>query len=119
MSISTQVFMLERFEMNISSSSPISPPLQPTTAHAVPPEEIAHRREVVQAAKTVNSSGILGQNQLVFSVDRATHRLIIRVVDRDTHEVVLQLPPEYVMRLAQNVGTGSAHIPEAAADTEE
>ncbi len=104
--------------MNITSSSPISPPLPPTTP-TMPREELAQRRELVQAAKSVNSSGVLGQNQLVFSVDRATHRLIIRVEDRDTHEVLLQLPPEYVMRLAQDVGTGSAHILQAAADTEE
>ena len=110
--------MLERFEMNISSISPISPPL-PFTTQSVPREEFAQRRELVQAAKSVNSSGVLGQNQLVFLVDRATHRVIIRIENRDTHEVVLQLPPEYVMRLARDVSTGSSHILQAAADTKE
>ena len=66
------------------------------------------RRRVIQAANTLNQSGALGKNELVFSVDSQTHRPIIRVEDRDTHEVVLQLPPEYVIQLAENLGTGAA-----------
>ncbi len=103
--------------MNISSSNPIGSSVPIQAPRAVPPEEMAHRRELVQAAKSVNVSGILGQNQLVFSVDRATHRMVIRLVDRDTHEVVLQLPPEYVMRLAQDLGAVSAHTLQPDVDT--
>ena len=69
-------------------------------------QNFAQRRQVIQAAKTVNESGALGRNQLVFSVDSQTHRPIIRVEDRETHEVVLQIPPEYVIRLAENLGSG-------------
>jgi len=83
-----------------------------------PPAEIAtQRRQLAQATSSINSSGILGQNQLVFLVDRATHRPIIRVEDRETHEVVLQLPPEYVLQLAENLSSGPDHIPQASADT--
>lgn len=81
-----------------------------SSTSAVSPQEAAQRRELRQAAKTVNSSGTLGENQLVISVDRATHRTIIRVVNRDTREVVLQLPPDYVLRLARDLGTTSSHI---------
>jgi flagellar protein FlaG len=83
----------------------------------VPPEEAAQRRKLVQAAKSINASGTLGQNQLVFMVDRATHRPIIRVEDRETHEVVLQLPPEYVLRLAQDLDPASGHTTLPLADT--
>jgi len=41
-------------------------------------------------------------------VDRQTRRPIIRVEDRDTHEVVLQLPPEYVLRLADSLRSKSS-----------
>jgi uncharacterized FlaG/YvyC family protein len=61
------------------------------------------RQKLVQAVKTVNNSGALGDNQLVFVMDRATHRMIMRLQDRNTHEVVLQVPPEYVLRLAQSL----------------
>jgi len=69
--------------------------------------EVTQRRQVIQAARTVNESGVMGQNQLVFLVDRQTHRPIIRVEDRETHEVVMQLPPEYVLRLADELRDSS------------
>ena len=102
--------------MNISSSNPSTYLVAPSAVN-VPPEEAAQRRHLVQAAKSVNVSGMLGQNQLVFSVDPATHRMIMRVENRDTHEVVLQVPPEYVIRLAQDLGSPSAHTLEPEADT--
>jgi uncharacterized FlaG/YvyC family protein len=99
--------------MEISSITP-SPYTLPPASTAV--AEAAQRRELVQAARTVNDSGMLGQNQLVFLIDRSTHRAIIRVEDRETHEVVLQVPPEYVLRLAQDLHSGSAQTTAPAAD---
>jgi len=43
-------------------------------------------------------------------VDPQTKRPVIRVEDRDTHEVLLQLPPEYVLRLAKDL---QANLPQA------
>jgi len=80
-------------------------------AAQVPAAEKVQRRQLMQAAKTVNESGIFGNNQIVFAVDRATHRPVIRIEDRDTHEVIQQLPPEYVLELAQNLGPGSKIMP--------
>ncbi|HEX4594829.1 MAG TPA: flagellar protein FlaG [Bryobacteraceae bacterium] len=76
--------------------------------------EAAQRRQLIRASRSVNESGLLGRNQLVFLIDRATHRPVIRVEDRETHEVILQLPPEYVLRLAQGITTGSAQMPFSA-----
>ena len=69
--------------------------------------EAAQRRQLLQATKAVNESGVLGQNQLVFLLDRQTHRAVIRVEDRTTHQVVTQIPPEYVLRLAQDLGNSA------------
>jgi uncharacterized FlaG/YvyC family protein len=102
--------------MTISSSNPSATAILPA-ALSVPPQEVAQRRQLVQAAKSINVSGVLGQNQLVFSVDPSTHRMVMRVENRDTHEVVLQVPPEYVMRLAQDLGPPSLHTLLADADT--
>jgi uncharacterized FlaG/YvyC family protein len=73
-------------------------------------EEAAQRRQLLQAANSVNKSGVLGQNQLVFIMDRQTHRAVFRVVDRNTHQVVSQIPPEYVLQLAQNLGSSAKQI---------
>lgn len=88
--------------MNISSvgSSTVLPstPGTPTAATA------AYNRQLVQAANIVNNHAALGNNnEIVFVMDRATHRAIMRVVDRKTQDVVMQLPPEYVLRLAEDL----------------
>jgi uncharacterized FlaG/YvyC family protein len=83
----------------------------------VPAEEAAQRRQLIQAAKSVNNSGILGQNQLVFLVDSETRRPIIRVEDRETHEILVQIPPEYVLRLAEDLRISSVETSRVEADT--
>ncbi len=79
-------------------------------------QQAAKRRQLLQAIKTVNESGQLGRNQIVFMVDSQTHRPIIQVEDRETHEVVLQIPPEYVLRLAQDAPTDSVQTTPPHAD---
>jgi len=86
--------------------------LQPAVASSVASSQVsmveaAQRRQLLQAAQSVNESGILGQNQLVFLLDRQTHQAVIRVVDRTTQQVVAQIPPEYVLQLAQNLGSSA------------
>ncbi len=76
-------------------------------ATGVSSQDIAQRRQLVQAGKSVNESGLLGGNQIVFSVDSQTRRPVIRIEDPETHEVVLQIPPEYLLRLAQDLGNSS------------
>ena len=102
--------------MNISSSNPSAPLIVPSVA-IVPPEEAAQRRELLQAAKSVNASGTLGQNQLVFAVDPTTHHVIMRVENRDTGEVILQVPPEDVMQMAEDLNLTPAHTMQPDADT--
>jgi uncharacterized FlaG/YvyC family protein len=88
----------------------------PAASPQVSVEEAAQRRQLLQAAQSVNESGILGRNQLQFTLDRATHRAVIRLVDPNTHQVVSQIPPEYVLRLAQDLGS-SAQVIAADDDT--
>ena len=61
-------------------------------------------REVIQAVRAVNASSRLGdRNELTFSVDRRTRRPVITIVNRDTNEVVGQIPSEQVLRLAEDL----------------
>ena len=100
--------------MQISSIQPnidLFPQASPVAA-----AEAGQRRDLIQAARSVNDSGLLGRNQLVFLIDRATHLPIIRVVDRETHEVVQQLPAEYVLHMAEDLHTGAAQVTTLPAD---
>ena len=62
----------------------------------------AENREIIQAVRAVNASAKLGNdNELTFSLDRHTRRPVIKIVNRQTNEVVAQIPNEQVLRLAE------------------
>ena len=43
------------------------------------------------------------QTNLVFSVDEATRRVVIKVVDANSGEVIRQIPPEETLRIASHI----------------
>ncbi len=47
------------------------------------------------------------ENELTFVMDPRSHRAIMQVIDRKTHEIVMQLPPEYVVRMAEEIDRNS------------
>jgi len=62
------------------------------------------RRELVKAIKAINATEFFGENyELTFVLDRETHRPLMRIIDRETREVIRQLPPEYTLRLAEEM----------------
>ncbi len=75
-----------------------------TTVPVAPVDRVAETREVVQAVKALNSVEMFGRdNELVFQRDRQTQRMVMQVVNRNTNEVVSQVPPEYVLQLANDL----------------
>ena len=70
-------------------------PVRPTT------EERAFNRSVSAAVQTVNNAGTVGAGrEVTFSVDQATKRPVIKVIDTSTKEVLYQWPPEYLLQIA-------------------
>jgi uncharacterized FlaG/YvyC family protein len=79
-----------------------SPPV--FSGAAQPVEVKAENRAVIQAVHALNAGGSLGDSrELVFSLDRQTHRPVIRLVDRITGEVLQQFPNEQILRMAQDL----------------
>jgi flagellar protein FlaG len=72
-------------------------------ANTAPADKAAENREVVQAVKALNATEMFGDNELDFQRDPQTHRMVVRVLDRKTKEVLSQVPAEYVLRLAENM----------------
>ncbi|MDR3700067.1 MAG: flagellar protein FlaG [Candidatus Sulfopaludibacter sp.] len=73
----------------------------PASVPPAPAEQQTQNREVIQAVKALNSTEMFGENnELRFQKDPQTHRMIVRIVDRKTQEVLSQIPPEYVLALA-------------------
>jgi uncharacterized FlaG/YvyC family protein len=76
----------------------------PAAAPIIPAERAAENREVIQAVKAVNNAGLFGgQNEVSFQVDPRTRRMLVRVINRKTKEVVDEYPPEYILSLYESL----------------
>jgi uncharacterized FlaG/YvyC family protein len=89
--------------MNIGAVTRSLQPLEPA-APVSAVEQPEQTRDVVQAVKALNASGMFGdQNELVFQMDQQAKRMVLQIVNRQTKEVVSQIPGEYVLRLSQDM----------------
>ncbi len=61
-------------------------------------------REIVSALKALNRTEMFGEDQeLTFILDRETQRPVVRLVNRNTQEVIRQIPPDYVLQAAKEL----------------
>jgi hypothetical protein len=61
-------------------------------------------RNVLRAARTLAEAGLIEAggvgNEMTFALDRETRRTVVRIVDRETKEVIRQIPSEEILRMA-------------------
>jgi flagellar protein FlaG len=88
-------------DLNISSiGTQLSAPAEAAPARQVSDEQ----RTLINAVKAVNAAGLFGQDdQLTFVVDQQSKRIVVRIVNRETGELVDQIPEEYVLHLADQL----------------
>jgi uncharacterized FlaG/YvyC family protein len=87
----------------ISMNQGMQSPSATAPAPTAPVDKAAENREVIQAIKALNGTEMFGQdNVLLFEKDRHSQRMVIRVVNKNTQEVISQIPAEYVLRLADD-----------------
>jgi uncharacterized FlaG/YvyC family protein len=93
-------------DMNLSSISSLSSHLT-TAAQLAPPKSTEDQKALVQAVKTVNAAQMFGQeNELTFRIDRAAGIAVVRIVNRETGELVQEIPNEQVLALADESNEG-------------
>ncbi len=75
-------------------------------AAAVPADAVeeATPAQVAQAVREVNASLESRSVGLQFEMDEDTDRIIVKVVDRESGEVIRQIPTEEVVRIAKVLG---------------
>ncbi|MFN7924311.1 MAG: flagellar protein FlaG [Bryobacteraceae bacterium] len=67
-------------------------------------EARAENRQVTTAVRQLNEANAFGDdNELTFALDRQTGRALVRIVDKKTNELIRQIPPEYVVRMAEEM----------------
>jgi len=73
-------------------------------APATTQDSVAYVRQLVTAIRGLNKSELLGQGrELSFTRDPDTQRPVIQILDRDSGEVIDQIPPEMVLQMATEV----------------
>lgn len=88
--------------MEIGSFDSRIPPAA-STGPTMPVNIRAEQDQLIKAVKAVNAAEVFGENtELVFVLDRQTRRPLLRLVDVRTKEVIRQVPPEVVLRLADD-----------------
>ena len=81
----------------VNQTTPIDPAPKREDADAM--------QAVVAAVRALNKSEMLGSDrQLQFTRDSETQKMVIRVMDKKTGDVLDQIPPEDVLRILANLG---------------
>lgn len=72
-----------------------------TAAAVEQPKMIPDLAQVTQAVKSINKSMASLSADLEFSLDDDTHRTVVKVIDRQTNEVIRQIPTEEVLQISK------------------
>lgn len=62
------------------------------------------RRALIKAVKELEASPQLGLSltqEMTFAFDRSSRKTVVRIIDRETKEVVRQFPSEEILRMAE------------------
>jgi flagellar protein FlaG len=93
---------LKEVVMEIGSVNTMHPAI--AAAQPVAEEQKVENRSLIKAVKALNATELFGQNnELTFVLDRETHRPLVRIVNRETREVIRQIPAEHALRMAENL----------------
>lgn len=61
------------------------------------------RENLNDAVEMLNAAAKTTNNRIAFSVDEKTDRIIMRVLDANNNEVIREIPPKEVIRLAAQI----------------
>lgn len=89
-----------------AGSSPVvlqKPAAEPVKvdAHVQQPNAALNLDELKNAVEAINKTMQKLSNSLEFSVDKDSNRTIVKVIDRQTNEVVRQIPTQETLEIAQ------------------
>jgi len=88
--------------MNISSIGGSPFQLNVGTQQAESRQPIQDHKALIQAVRTVNAAELFGQeNETTYVIDRAARIAVVRVVNKQTGEVVQQIPTQQLLKMAE------------------
>lgn len=70
----------------------------------ITPREAAERRELVKAVRAINETRLLGEDhEVTFGLDRESRKTVLRIINKETQEVIRQIPSEEALHLAESI----------------
>ncbi len=86
--------------VSVSHSGQAGPVLSDTQS----PGPLKANPALIQTIQEINDSQVLGgDSQLTLAIDQQTRLPVIRVISRQTDQLVMQLPAEYVLQLHESL----------------
>ena len=76
---------------------------QATSEAAAAKKEAVTKSELEVAIDDANEIGQLLKRKLNFSIDSGTERVVVQVIDEESGEVVRQVPPQEMLRIAAHL----------------
>ena len=95
---SSEVSAVDQTQSKTSAERLTSAPLRPQDQKSSSTEEIS------QAVEHINDFLQSVKRSLQFSLNEDTGRIVIQVKDIETDQLIRQIPPEDILKLAQNMG---------------
>lgn len=95
-----------------ASISPVSSSVPPALAGehrgeqrntSVEQEVLYSPERVAAIVSELNRSVSVINSRVSFSIDQGTNKVVIRVIDGDTNEVIRQIPPEEMLRVSARI----------------
>jgi len=68
-----------------------------------PARKYANADETKKAVAELNALSRNFNERIQFAVDNKTNKVVIKVMDRDTHEVISEIPGKYSIRLLEHI----------------
>lgn len=62
-----------------------------------------HLQELEESVKKLNSAAEAFNVKLRFSVDERTDRIVVKVIERETEQVIREIPPEQVLNMVAQI----------------
>ncbi|WNO61825.1 flagellar protein FlaG [Rheinheimera sp. MMS21-TC3] len=59
--------------------------------------------EVEQALSIVNKAAVFEQRSLTFTMDEESGRTVVKVIDKNTDQMIRQIPSEELLRVSQDI----------------
>ena len=82
---------------------PAEPAAEVAATDVAKPAAEVSKTELQQAVDVVNQAVALEQRSLSFSIDDASGRSVIKVIDYETDELIKQIPSEELLKVAQDI----------------